>query len=72
MKIVLIFNLPEEAGWAEDAQKGSAYRAALRHFDNELRELAKYQDKITISIARVRAMLREACDDNQVDIWKTL
>jgi hypothetical protein len=28
MKIVLIFNLPEEAGWAEDAQKGSAYRAA--------------------------------------------
>jgi hypothetical protein len=69
MKHYLVFKIPEEALELYDAQNGTGYKSVVHRLDNELRSLAKYEEATHINIAKMRAMIKEACDDNEVNLW---
>lgn len=68
MKAKLIFNLPEEREDFETASRAWDYRNTIEEFDHKLRVMQKYEDIETIEITKVRDLLREVLDDNNLKI----
>ena len=69
MRSVLTFDLPDEHFEHRAAQVGTELACALQEVDSRLRGLAKYEDKVSINIETVRAMLREETDDSAPWLW---
>lgn len=67
MKGYLSFSLPEEREEFETAQQGSGFKFALQDYDNWLRNLAKYEDKETVTIEEAREKLFEIL--GELSIW---
>lgn len=55
----LVYRMPEESEEFDTARHGMDYRIALSNIDGRLRAMAKYQEKITLTIDEVRVMIRE-------------
>ena len=73
MKAVLEFNLPEDRGEFELAQKAGSLQALLQDFDNWLRGKIKYEDNLSDAehdlLQVVRDELYSISRDLDVNIW---
>lgn len=63
MNVVIEFNLPDDHFEHRAAVVGTELACALQEIDARLRSLAKYEDKVSINIETMRAMLREETED---------
>jgi len=65
-KAILEFNLPEDRESFELAYYGDSYSFVLSDFDQWLRNMAKYEDKETITIEEARKHLRQLMDEREI------
>jgi hypothetical protein len=63
MKAVLEYDLPDEHFEHRAAQAATGLACAIQEVDSRLRSMAKYEDKVSVNIETVRAMLREETED---------
>lgn len=69
MKSVLTFDLPDEHFEHRAAVSATALACAIQEIDSRLRSMAKYEDKATVNIETIRAMLREETEDCGSWLW---
>lgn len=73
MKAILEFNLPEEYTDLKHAVNGDSWSCVVWKLDEELRSMAKHQEKETISIDECRDLIRNIVSDyglNIMDIYE--
>ena len=75
-KVILKFNMPEEAAEANFALKGGEYFVVLHDLDQKLRDITKYNNnpfgcvKATKEQIELAEQLREYLRENIVELWR--
>lgn len=67
MEGILKFTLPEEYYDFKMASQASYLAWTINGIDRKLRDEQKYQGNETLSVERVRGIIREQCEDNGID-----
>ena len=70
MKVIMEFDLLNDAGEYHAAWHGPTYRSALRGLDDKLRQIIKYEDRpepVMALCQELRDLLREACQEAMQD-----
>jgi hypothetical protein len=75
-KLILKFDIPEEAAEANFALKGGEYFVVLHDLDQKLRDITKYENnpfgggKATKEQIQLAEQLREYLRENIVELWR--
>ena len=75
-KVILEFDMPEEAAEANLALKGGAYFVVLHDLDQKLRDITKHENnpfgggKATKAQIKLAEQLREYLRENIVELWR--
>jgi hypothetical protein len=68
MKMILEFNLPDDAYEAKAAQCGSALLSILQEYDNRLRSYCKHGDPSDYDAEKCREILWDLIKEENLDI----
>ena len=75
-KVILEFDMPEEAAEANLALKGGEYFVVLHDLDQKLRDITKHENnpfgggKATKAQIKLAEQLREYLRENIVELWR--